>query len=247
MSSDLGEPRTRDSFAKARADSGSVGGQDIHHVVEQCPPGNTAEFMEDVLVPGGARLQNSIAAPAFGQPGGFLQFELLDQIPRKNLARECRSNEPFLYRTRASYRGDRQKLPHTIDDAFEWDNLVVMFDPDSDPNKFGQFANIFGVSRAGQVVWKAELPTSNTGDRYYKIAARDPLTAYSTLVIRCRIRRADGRTGGRADGPDHRQDVHKVVGTKRSRQTLRRNWSSTAFSWPPVSWGADGPYAWMMS
>ena len=48
------------------------------------PPGNNADFIQEVLVPSGTRLQSSIAAPAFGQPGGLLQFELLDQIPVKN-------------------------------------------------------------------------------------------------------------------------------------------------------------------
>ena len=48
------------------------------------PPENTADFLQEVLVPAGTRLQSSIAAPAFGQPGGLLQFELLDQIPIKN-------------------------------------------------------------------------------------------------------------------------------------------------------------------
>ncbi len=48
------------------------------------PPGNTASFIQEVLVPAGTRLQSSIAAEAFGQPGGPLQFEILDQIPIKN-------------------------------------------------------------------------------------------------------------------------------------------------------------------
>jgi hypothetical protein len=48
------------------------------------PPGNSADFIQEVLVPQGTRLQSSIAAPAFEQDGGFLQFELLDQIPTKN-------------------------------------------------------------------------------------------------------------------------------------------------------------------
>jgi hypothetical protein len=48
------------------------------------PPGNNADFIQEVLVPSGTRLQSSIAARAFGQPGGLLQFELLDQIPVKN-------------------------------------------------------------------------------------------------------------------------------------------------------------------
>jgi hypothetical protein len=48
------------------------------------PPANTAEYIQDVMVPAGTRLQSSIAAPAFGQPGGMLQFELLERIPIKN-------------------------------------------------------------------------------------------------------------------------------------------------------------------
>jgi hypothetical protein len=48
------------------------------------PPENTADFLQEVLVPAGTRLQSSIAAPAFGQPGGLLQFELLEDIPIKN-------------------------------------------------------------------------------------------------------------------------------------------------------------------
>ena len=48
------------------------------------PPFSTAEFMQEVTVPAGTRLQSSIAAPAFGQPGGMLQFELLERIPVKN-------------------------------------------------------------------------------------------------------------------------------------------------------------------
>lgn len=45
------------------------------------PPANTAEFMQQVMVPGGTSPQSSIAAPAFGQPGGMLQFELLERLP----------------------------------------------------------------------------------------------------------------------------------------------------------------------
>ena len=48
------------------------------------PPANTAEFIQEVMVPAGTRLQSSLAAPAFGQPGGMLQFELLERIPIKN-------------------------------------------------------------------------------------------------------------------------------------------------------------------
>ena len=45
------------------------------------PPTTTADFIQNVTVPAGTRLQSSIATKAFGQPGGMLQFELLDRIP----------------------------------------------------------------------------------------------------------------------------------------------------------------------
>lgn len=53
-------------------------------VVLDLPPGNRADFIQEVLVPGGTRMQSSVATEAFGQPGRLLQFELLDQIPIKN-------------------------------------------------------------------------------------------------------------------------------------------------------------------
>jgi len=45
------------------------------------PPGNQAEFIQQVVVPAGTRLQRSRALPAFGRSGGAEQFQLLDQIP----------------------------------------------------------------------------------------------------------------------------------------------------------------------
>lgn len=45
------------------------------------PPANRADFIQQVNVPAGTRLQSSIATEAFDQPGGLLQFELLDRIP----------------------------------------------------------------------------------------------------------------------------------------------------------------------
>lgn len=46
------------------------------------PPGNTAEFVQEVLVPAGTRLQRSRVLPGgFGGRGGAEQYELLDYIP----------------------------------------------------------------------------------------------------------------------------------------------------------------------
>ncbi len=53
------------------------------------PPGNTANFVQEVLVPAGTRLQRSraLAAPEFGRMrGGGEQFQLLDSIPNSNFS-----------------------------------------------------------------------------------------------------------------------------------------------------------------
>jgi RHS repeat-associated protein len=48
------------------------------------PPENTAEFVSKVTVPAGTQVQVSVAARLFGQPGGKVQVQLLQQIPRSN-------------------------------------------------------------------------------------------------------------------------------------------------------------------
>jgi len=55
------------------------------------PPGNSAEYIQQVLVPGGTRLQRSRALPAFGRRGGMEQFELMDKIPDRSF----QSGAPF--------------------------------------------------------------------------------------------------------------------------------------------------------
>ncbi|MFP4418819.1 MAG: RHS repeat-associated core domain-containing protein, partial [Chitinispirillaceae bacterium] len=55
------------------------------------PSANQAEFIQEVLVPGGTRLQRSRALPAFRPRGGLEQFELLEYIPVKNF----RTGVPF--------------------------------------------------------------------------------------------------------------------------------------------------------
>lgn len=48
------------------------------------PRGNTAQYIQEVLVPAGTRLQRSRVLPAFGRRGGLEQFELLLKIPNEN-------------------------------------------------------------------------------------------------------------------------------------------------------------------
>jgi hypothetical protein len=48
------------------------------------PPGNTAEFISPVQIPGGTQIQFGTAAGAFDQVGGGIQMQLLDRIPLSN-------------------------------------------------------------------------------------------------------------------------------------------------------------------
>jgi RHS repeat-associated protein len=45
------------------------------------PERNAATFVSEVTVPAGARFQIGIAGPAYSQPGGSVQAQLLDEIP----------------------------------------------------------------------------------------------------------------------------------------------------------------------
>lgn len=45
------------------------------------PPENAAAYVSRVTLPPGVRMQVGTAAPAFGQPGGWAQAQLLENIP----------------------------------------------------------------------------------------------------------------------------------------------------------------------
>jgi len=89
--------------------------------------------------------------------------------------------------------GRRYEMPHPIDDAIEYEgSVIVLFDPDSADEGSGRFHNLVAVDRSGRVEWTAELPTDDPGDRYYRIASSDPLTAYSVRSYDCVIDRTSG-------------------------------------------------------
>lgn len=50
------------------------------------PPANTAEFYSVVTVPAGVLMKVGVAAPAFGQPGGGRQIQLLELIPAESFS-----------------------------------------------------------------------------------------------------------------------------------------------------------------
>jgi hypothetical protein len=90
--------------------------------------------------------------------------------------------------------GTRHEMPYPIDYAIEYgDSVVILFDPDSADEGNGRFHNLVAVDRSGKVRWTADLPTADPGDRYYKIASNDPLTAYSVRSYDCVIDQSSGR------------------------------------------------------
>ena len=69
-------------------------------------------------------------------------------------------------------------LEYPVVDLFvEADKIIVLFDPDAYSAKSGQFRNLIAVSVDGEKIWEADLPSTSSGDRYYQISSRNPLTA----------------------------------------------------------------------
>ena|SRR6266567_4830445 len=92
----------------------------------------------------------------------------------------------------------RVQLEHPIADAFELEGrVIVLFNPDAYTEKFGQFPNLVALRSDGQREWTAQLPTTTSGDRYYRIASRTPLVAYSIYSVECEIDPATGRIKAR--------------------------------------------------
>jgi hypothetical protein len=90
------------------------------------------------------------------------------------------------------------ELDYPIAEAFELHGrVIVLFDPDAYTEKFGQFQNLIALKETGDLLWKAELPTADSGDRYYKIANRLPLVAYSIYSYECEIAPATGKIKAR--------------------------------------------------
>ena len=90
--------------------------------------------------------------------------------------------------------GQTYQLDYRVADAIEYaDRVVVLFDPDAYTAKFGQFANLVALSREGKKLWTAELPTTTSGDRYYRLVHRGTLQASSVYSFVCDIDPRSGR------------------------------------------------------
>ncbi|HOX03244.1 MAG TPA: hypothetical protein P5555_13325 [Candidatus Paceibacterota bacterium] len=94
--------------------------------------------------------------------------------------------------------GASLELEYPVADAFELeDRIIVLFNPDACTKKFGQFPNLVALRPTGERLWTAELPTTTSGDRYYKVASRNPLVVYSIHSVECEIDIATGRIKAR--------------------------------------------------
>lgn len=88
----------------------------------------------------------------------------------------------------------RFKLPHPVDEAFILGELlIVRYAPLSHSSKIGQFPNLAAFNIEGSLVWIAELPTTETGDCYYRISSHEPLIANSVRSYRCTIDPSTGK------------------------------------------------------
>ncbi|MBY0273461.1 MAG: hypothetical protein K2X02_08690 [Alphaproteobacteria bacterium] len=50
---------------------------------------------------------------------------------------------------------------------------LVLFDRDSNIRKWGQFPNIICLSTEGEKLWTVELPTTDTGDSYFRMQLKE--------------------------------------------------------------------------
>lgn len=67
-------------------------------------------------------------------------------------------------------------------------NFVVLYDMDSNIRKWGQFPNIICFSSEGEKIWTVELPTTDTGDSYYRMKLKDGnILADSNCSYSCEI------------------------------------------------------------
>jgi hypothetical protein len=86
------------------------------------------------------------------------------------------------------------EVEHPVADAFQLEGrIIVLFDPDSYTERFGQFPNLAAYAPTGERLWTTELPTTISGDRYYKVASREPLVVYSIYSFECEIDPSTGR------------------------------------------------------
>jgi hypothetical protein len=90
--------------------------------------------------------------------------------------------------------GEIVSLDYTVKEAFVVNELViVLFDPDANLGKQGQFRNLVALHPTGELAWIAEFPTSKVSDVYYRISSQQPLKVASFSSYECEISPETGR------------------------------------------------------
>jgi hypothetical protein len=97
-------------------------------------------------------------------------------------------------RVRSKVRGAR-----VIDAMTVGELIVVLLDPDEHIKPWGQYRNLQAFTANGKRVWTAELPTTTTGDAYYRMDPGLPLTAHSVMSFECVIDPQTGRIVSKMD------------------------------------------------
>lgn len=92
-------------------------------------------------------------------------------------------------------KGADIKFGFPIEQILAAENLfIVLLDPRSDKKNWGQFPNLFGVDFFGNIIWRAELPTTDTGDTYFDVQLDDgKLIADSVRSFSCEIDPLNGK------------------------------------------------------
>ena len=64
--------------------------------------------------------------------------------------------------------------------------VIILLDYGENLVRWGQFPNLFCANEEKGIIWKAELPTSETGDSYFDIKIKNnDLHAYSVCSYDC--------------------------------------------------------------
>lgn len=90
--------------------------------------------------------------------------------------------------------GKSIELEYPVANAFMLgDKIIVLFDPDAYTETFGQFRNLIALTADGETIWIADLPTNDSGDRYFMVKSKSPLVAASIYSFDCEIDESTGR------------------------------------------------------
>lgn len=90
--------------------------------------------------------------------------------------------------SKVTFKGKCINIDYPVLEAYQSEDMVILLlDPDSNLNSVGQFKNLLAFSSNGELLWRAELPTTNSSGCYYKLISVRPLVAASFDSYICEI------------------------------------------------------------